>query len=427
MMSTPEVGPRSSRETRLLLVTIAISVGVLLLLARFRFPDDPSAQSVESAPAPLERLAARAAYEELASIMADLDRRITPRVTIVRARSADGSTSVAVAPRVLPDRVVAIVPFGSSVIGGNDLELINQEAQSRVTVFRVPAIDDSAVPIRQLPLRTGPRYVGVVEATAGGPVLTPVYVGRIESIDDALNGTPLLSFAGLQRPVAPGAAIFTLEGLFIGLVKESGDTLTVVPAETLRTSAQSAQPSATSPAPTLGIEVDVLTAPLSRATGADHGVVVVHVAKEVEGGLRTGDVIQSIDGTTVTTPAQFHEIERSRAPGATVTIDAMRARVPLKVSIQAIAGSVPQNPSEDPGFVGRSIADVGIEIVAVAEGTAASRAGLRRGDLITAIDGIDARNAADLSRRFRSAKPSTTFLLTIAREDGHHVLPLEKR
>jgi membrane-associated protease RseP (regulator of RpoE activity) len=429
-MSTPEVSPRGGRETRLLLVTIAISVGVLLLLARFRFPEDPATRPIESAPAPLERLAARAAYDELASIMADLERRIAPRITVVRTQSGDGRSSMSVAPRMLPDRVVAIVPAGDSVIAagtGGDQEVIS--VSGNLAVLRVPAVDDSAVLVRQLPLRSGPRYVGVVEASAMGPALTPLYVGRVDAFDDPATGSPLLSFAGLQRQVPRGAAIFSLEGLFVGLVRDSGDTLTVIPAETLRASAQSAEPSTAAAHGSLGVEVDVLTAALGRATGADHGVIVVHVRPggPAEKILRSGDVIQSIDGTQIATPIQFREAERNRAPGAAVAVAGVRLSQPLEVSVKAASASTTSGAADDPGLVGRSVPGLGVEVIAVRDGSAADRAGLRRGDVITAINDETTPDTAGFERRFRTAQPDTPLLLTVRRDARYHVLPLEKR
>ena len=148
-MSTSASAPnREGRETRLLLVTIAISVGVLVLLARFRFPAEPADRPVESAPAPLERLAAEATYEELASIMADLERRIAPRVTIVRTTTSDGTSSLVVAPRITPDRAVVLMREGDSLGGVNDgtpAEIVAQDAASGVQVLRVAAVDDGAV------------------------------------------------------------------------------------------------------------------------------------------------------------------------------------------------------------------------------------------------------------------------------------------
>ena len=121
---------RGGRETHLLLVTIAVSVGVLLLLARFRFPDEVASQPVESAAAPFERLAARATYDELASIMADLERRIGPRVTILRTHSPDGPGPPVVAPRLTGNRAVALLgpdeELGGTA-GGDRPELITRE------------------------------------------------------------------------------------------------------------------------------------------------------------------------------------------------------------------------------------------------------------------------------------------------------------
>ncbi len=322
-MSTPEVSPKGTRETRLLLVTIAVSVGVLLLLARYRFPDDSAIRTVESAPAPLERLAARAAYDELASIMADLERRIAPRVAIIRTQAPAGGTSMQIAPRLLPDRVVTVVPAGAAILGagaGSEQELISRDLSAGLAVLRVHAVDDSAVQIRQLPLRIGPRYAAIVEATAIGPAITPLYIGRAETFEDPHTGATLLSLAGVQRPVHVGAAIFTLEGLLVGLVRDAADTVTVVPAETLQTIAVKAQPAAPARGD-LGVEVDTLNASLARATGADRGVVVSYVRPEgpAAEALRIGDVIQSIDGKPVslfkppTQPTSFtFEIVRNK-------------------------------------------------------------------------------------------------------------------
>ena len=428
-MRTPEVSSTSSRETRLLLVTIAISVGVLLLLARFRFPEAGTSQTVESAPAPLERLAARAAYDELASIMADLERRITPRVTVARMQSADGGTFMAVAPRLLPDRAVALIPSedGAGMVAGSEHELIAHDLASGVVVMRVPAVDESAVTIRQGPLRSGPRYVGLVVATAIGPALQPLYVGRVETSEDPRTGTTLLTFAGHQIDLRPGSAIFSLEGAFIGLVRDRGDPATVVPAEQLRNIAQAAQ----APSPQrgdLGVQVDGLTAALLRATGAEQGAMVVHVRAggPADGALKSGDVIQSVDGTAVRNALSFRELERSRTPGADVRVTVMRARSPVEFTIKAGDVSTTTTGGAEPGVVGRNVSGVGIEVVAVLEGSAAERAGLRRGDLIVALDGERRPDTAQFTRRFRGNEP-VTALVTVQRAGDYFVLALETR
>lgn len=429
-MRTPEVSPSGSRETRLLLVTIAISVGVLLLLARFRFPGDAATQTVESAPAPLERLAARASYDELASIMADLERRVTPRVTVARIQNA-GSSSLAIVPRVLPDRAVALVRPGdhAPTITAANHEPINLDLSSGIAVMRVPAIDDSAVAIRPGGLaRSGPRYVVLVEATAVGPALRPLFVGRIDAVEDPRTGTTLLTLAGHEGQVPAGSAVFSLEASFIGLVRDSGNPATVVPAEFLRTFAREAQPSAGPLNGDLGIEVDGLTPALAGATGTEQGVIVVHVRAggPSDGALRTGDVVQSVDGAAVASAVAFRELERSRTPGADVTITAVRARSPLQVTVKAADVSAGTTEAADPGLVGRNVPGVGIEVVTVREGSAAHRAGLARGDLIVAVDGEQAPDTTSFARRFRG-DGAVTALVTVQRGAEHRVLVVERR
>lgn len=80
------VSPRArlTRETRLLLIVVTLSAVVLIVLSRFRFPDRPATASSGATPLPLERLAARATYDELATIIADLGTRVTPSVVVLR-------------------------------------------------------------------------------------------------------------------------------------------------------------------------------------------------------------------------------------------------------------------------------------------------------------------------------------------------------
>src|SRR3990172_11387893 len=63
--------PRVSRETRLLLITVLISIVTLWVLARVRFPDRP----VTPNPVPplLAQLPARPAFEDLAFTVAEVE------------------------------------------------------------------------------------------------------------------------------------------------------------------------------------------------------------------------------------------------------------------------------------------------------------------------------------------------------------------
>lgn len=434
-MSTPASPPaRQGRETHLLLVTIAVSVGVLLLLARFRFPAEPVDRPVQSAPGPLERLAAEATYEELASIMADLERRLTPRLQVVRTTASDGSESLVVATRIAPDRGVVLTPPNSSVEpadGSGDIERVAHHAGSGVSVLRVPAVDDGAVSIRSSAPRPGPRYIVVVDATTQGPVLRPVYAGRVQLVADTQTGAQQLSLVTSQQSIARGAAIFALDGAFLGLVRDSDDATVVLTGDYLRTIAGSAPPATNSVRGSLGVELDGLTPGLIRATGADRGVAVAHIQPggPAEKVLQSGDVIQTVDGTVVASVAEFRQIEGTRSPKAGVAITGIRRGAALNVSVTAAdaAAIAPARPGADHGIVGRNVPGVGTEVITVAPGSPAAAAALKPGDLIVRLDGRAAPTATVLADRYRAAASNTALLLTVRRGERHHVVGLDKR
>ena len=58
-MAEPQTAPSTTRDTRLLILTLLLSVAVLALLAQFRFPDRPRPTGVPAATAPSETILKR--------------------------------------------------------------------------------------------------------------------------------------------------------------------------------------------------------------------------------------------------------------------------------------------------------------------------------------------------------------------------------
>jgi serine protease Do len=253
----------------------------------------------------------------------------------------------------------------------------------------------------------------------------------MQLVADARTGTQQLLMTALQHALPRGAAIFSLDGSFVGLVRDGRDPATVLTAEFLRAAADGAQPSPTLTRGSLGIQVETLTPALARATGAARGVIVTHLAI---GGpaakvLQSGDVIQSLDGTPISTIAEFRQQEAGRAPGASIALTGLRRGSALEATVVvADAAAAPAAaPTAGPGFVGRSVPGAGIEVVTVSEGSAATLAGLEPGDLIVALDGQTDPDVAGLTRRYRAADAGASLLLTVRRGQRHHVFALEKR
>jgi S1-C subfamily serine protease len=402
---------------------------MLLLLARYRFPHDVG-QTVEPAPAPLERLAARATFDELASIMADLERRILPSIVTVAGESTTGTIYVP-GVRLAPNRAVAVLAGERRVgpLAGSEPPVIVFRDARGLVVLQTPSASapGGIPPVQSSAARPGPRYVAVVETTSAGHAIRPVYLGRTDLLADPRWSDPLLGVAAVQQTVSPGSAVFSLDGTFIGLATESAGRVMIVPAQTLRGIAAGAPPAA-AVRTDLPLDVQPLSPSLSRASGADRGVMISYV-RDVKSELAAGDVIQSIDGIDVTTVGGYQLVAQSRKPGAAVTLALVRRGQPLTVTVKAIeadAGTA-TTPQGEPGAVLRSVPGTGTEVVTVEPQSTAARAGLHRGDLIVQADSVSAPDSATLTRMFAAAKPGTFLLLTIRREGQHQVVALEKR
>ena len=414
-------------------MTIGVSIGMLLLLARFRFPEEATRGSVEPAAAPLERLAARATFDELASSMADLERRLVNRVDVLRIQPERTPGGFVPAPRLTHDRVVVLLGAGEEVVAGTSPEtpaVMGRDGARELAVVASPSRPDDVVTVRAAPPRSGPRYLAVVEATRQGPAVRPVYVGRIELIQDPRLNTPLLSVVALQQTVPRGAAVFALDGQFIGLASDSGGGVTIVPSEALRTLAEQAQAAPARPAD-IGVHVQPLSAALARASGADRGVMVTYVQTRgpAAADLLSGDVIRGIDGTGVTTVAGFQQLVTTRQPGQAVALDIVRQGKPLQVSVRAVEAGALETAlaaDVDPGMLLRAIDGAGIEVVALEPRMPGARAELQRGDLIVAIDGRPAVASEALLRAYRERPRGGAVLLTVRRGTQHRVVALEK-
>lgn len=428
MADTARDGGR--REMRLLLATIAVSVGMLLVLARFRFPDEVARPAADPAPAPLERLAARATFDELAAIMADLERRILPAVVSIGGARPDG-TSYVPAVRVTPDRAVALLPAEHRLVAaGSDAapSIVVRDAYRDLVVVEVPPLPDAVPQFPSAATRPGPRYVAVVESGPATPAIRPVYVGRTDLLTDPRWNEPLRSVAAVQQTLSPGSAVFSLEGVFIGLVAEQRGTVAIVPAAALREIAVSAKGGALTRAD-LPFEVQQLTPALARAAAAERGVIVSYVPESLRDTLSAGDVIRAMDGTPVTTVGGFQQLAQGLPPGQPVALEITRQGEAMTVQVTAVAaaGPRPASGSRDHGAVVRAVPDIGLEVVMVHPGTPAERAGLRRGDIIVALGKTVPPDVATLARAWTSADAGSALLLNVRRDSGHVMVALEKR
>lgn len=216
--------PRSrlSRETRLLLIVIVLSAAVLFGLSRVRFPGGGAGrETVQGAtPLPLERLAARATYDELATIIAELDKRVAPSIAVAHV-DTNGVQRFVPALRVRPDLLLAHVSGDSRILSlvgrPGPVEVAAYDAERELVLLRVPADDSAVVNLKPRAFAANaPRYVAAVEGTRGGAALRPVFLGRTDPIQDDRFQEGLLVLGGVLQ-ASPGSLIFGLDGSFVGL------------------------------------------------------------------------------------------------------------------------------------------------------------------------------------------------------------------
>ena len=145
---------------------------------------------------------------------------------------------------------------------------------------------------------------------------------------------------------------------------------------------------------------------------------LIRVAAEIRPGDSGGPLVNSagqVVGVTVAATLDFHMGGVSGEEGFAIPIDRARA---IADQIRANAPS-PSIHIGDTAFIGVGIADAqelggppGAVVRQVLPDTPAGKAGLRPGDVITAVDGTPVNSAADLSNLMDQRRPGNTVMLT---------------
>jgi membrane-associated protease RseP (regulator of RpoE activity) len=432
-----ETRPRvAGRETRLLLVTIAVSAAMLLLLAQLRFPEGQAGEP-QAPTLPLERLAASATYDELANILRGVDRQVSDAILTVPASDSDARDDEIVrtfipAVRISPDRAVALPGTGRRVIAQpGRTEIIASDSPHGLALLRVPAARKDVVPKLAVldALPAAPGYLAAIEATANGPAVRPLYFGRLDRVNDRRWKEPILRFSALQQMLPTGAAVFTLDARFIGVGFPDDRAFLVVPAVSLLAEAEQLGLRGSVPAADLGIEVQPLDRALRAATGAQAGVVVsyVHPTGPAAGHLAPADVITSLGSMPIQSPSDYAAALMQLSPGAPVTIGIVRNAASATQTVTPIArGTLADNGGNHLGLELRPVKGAGSEAIRVAPRSAAARAGIQTGDLITGIGSADAPDPRTVTKAFDDTATGQHLIVRIERGSTHLVVALAK-
>ncbi len=258
---------------------------------------------------------------------------------------------------------------------------------------------------------------GIVSAVARTQVGISDYQFFIQT-DAAINpgnsGGPLVDMNG--RMVGINSAIYSRSGGSQGIGF-------AIPANMVRVVVSSAQDgSGAVKRPWLGAKLQEVTPEIADSLGLKRptGALVASVVTggpAARAGVKTGDLIVSVDGTLVEDPNAFDYRFATKPLGGVAQVGLIRQGKEL--ALQVALQSLPETPREEieirgrSPFLGATVANLspaladelrldtptqGVVITAIAEGSTAQSIGFQKGDIVVSVNNQKIAKPADLER-----------------------------
>lgn len=240
------------------------------------------------------------------------------------------------------------------------------------------------------------------------------YIQTDAAINPGNSGGPLVNMSG--KLVGLNSAIYSRSGGFMGI----GFAIPVNMVKVVLAAAE--RGSKTVKLPWFGAKLQEVTPEIADSLGLKRpiGVLVASVAHDspaAEAGLRSGDLIVSIDGQAVDEPNGFDYRFATRPLGSTAHLDVIRSEHEIRLDVPVRpAPSVPRDElvirSRSP-FMGAKVENIspamadqlkinapngGVVVVGVQDGSPADRYGFHRGDLIESVNGEKITKTRELER-----------------------------
>jgi hypothetical protein len=427
--------PSVSRETRLLFLTVLISLVALWVLARVRFADRALASN-PVAPV-LTQLAAAPVFDQLSTAVAQINKQTAPLLIEVGVRTSAGRPAGTVSALRFPGGIAVSLLGPSMVIDAAgetpEASLVARDPATGLTIFTAPAGETTAEISPQLsmwsPRRPNdPRFLIAADATFEGVASRPVFVGSLGSTPSPLWGDTIWSLPP-DAVFDPGAFVFTTDGAFCGVIVRERGVLALVPANVLSETVERLRREGRREYGRLGVRTQGVPPGAVLPGGHAGGVVVTEVDPQgpAAGRVTAGDVILAVRDAPTASYEHWLASTARVGVGETVSLSVVRDDTIETITLTA-AG--PQSDAATPPTLGltmRAVPRHGAEVLRVEPGSAAARAGIETGDVIISLAGRPSPAPAEVRQLFAAAASDRPLIVTLARGAAHRVLVLEKR
>ena len=330
-----------------------------------------------------------------------------------------------------------------------DAEIVLKDERSDLTILRIKGAGERFAVLEfgnSDELQVGDMVLAIGDPFAVGQTVTHGIVSAVARTQVGISDYQFfIQTDAAINPGNSGGALVDLKGRLVGIntaiYSRSGGSQGIgfaIPANMVRVVVASAKAgSAAVKRPWLGAKLQDVTPEIAESLGLKRpgGALVASVSAggpAARAGIKTGDLIISVDGTLVEDPNAFDYRFATKALGGTAQIGLLRQGREMTVTIAL--QSIPESPRDEveihsrSPFLGATVANLspaladelrldpqseGVVIVSVADGSAAQSVGFHKGDIVVSVNNQKIGKPADLDRVARAG--SRLWRITIKR------------